>query len=896
MGVSFEKFFSGSITRNLVLVAASGILPVLLVILASGIALREAKLADTEAEAWRMVESIAEQQNNITLASRQLLVTLSLIPDVRQRNVEACNAIFRELVRHNPVHANITLLDVQGKVLASALPFSAVSFADQKHVRDAMATKRFSAGDYLLGRVSAVPILAFALPVLDPDGQLIAILTTSLNLERYYALFEQSSLPQGSILAIMDRNGRRLLYHPPDPATPVGEKINPLVWEIYASQAAGIDTHKGMDGVRRIYAFKNLGLEPQTPPYCTIAVAIPEAQALAAADAVTSRHLVWLGFAALFACSLAWVIGRKGIVNRLSRLAAVASELGRGNLTARTGLQEVSGTLGTVSKAFDAMAAAIQIREMERDKSQAALMESDRRYQATLTAVNDGIWDWHVPTGEAYFSPLYFGLLGYDDQEFAPSYTTWRALVHPEDIAGVEQALHQAIESGQGFRIDLRMRTRDGGWQWVQTRGKATENDAAGRALRMVGTLSDVTDRKQAEEALKTAKQQAESANRVKSEFLANMSHEIRTPLNGILGMLQLMRTTVLDDEQKEYLLAAIKSSNRLTRLLSDILDLSRIESGKMALTEEEFALAGQREAVLDLFALEAKEKRVDLDFSIDDRVPPRLIGDKTRLQQVFFNLVGNALKFTDRGSVRVEVTPLGLQNGLFRLLIVVGDTGIGIDDDLLRVIFEPFTQAEGSCTRRFQGAGLGLSIVRKLLAMMGGELAIDSTIGVGTTMYCSLPFKLPGPSLPRPEQPEQQAAPAGDERALRLLFAEDDAVNLMAGKRLLEKSGHTVGTAVDGQEVLARLADQEFDLILMDVQMPRLDGVAATRAIREGQAGQDKAGIPIIAMTAYAMAGDKEKFFAAGMDGYVSKPVDMAELQAVIGHVMAKKTAARQG
>ena len=381
------------------------------------------------------------------------------------------------------------------------------------------------------------------------------------------------------------------------------------------------------------------------------------------------------------------------------------------------------------------------------------------------------------------------------------------------------------------------------------------------------------------------------AASVAKSAFLANMSHEIRTPLNGIMGMLQLLEPLSLTDEQKKYIGMALVSGQRLTALLSDILDISRIEAGKLVLTPAPFDLFELRASVETLFSIPAREKGISLDVELDERLPRRLIGDELRLRQILFNLVGNSIKFTAAGSVRVQFWKLPhTREGECRVLCCVEDSGEGIRDDALPVIFEPFVQGEGSYVRRHQGAGLGLAIVARLVHMMGGSLAIDSS-GTGTTVCLSLPLGVADQDAGDDAAPTR-AADRQKVRKLRILLAEDDAVNMLAASRILEKAGHAVARATDGGQVLALLREKDFDLILMDIQMPVMDGLQTTAAIRADGTLGHRSRIPVVAMTAYAMTGDAEKFLAAGMDAYVSKPLDARTLCEVVGDVVSRKNA----
>ncbi|MHC1712512.1 MAG: ATP-binding protein [Solidesulfovibrio sp.] len=440
--------------------------------------------------------------------------------------------------------------------------------------------------------------------------------------------------------------------------------------------------------------------------------------------------------------------------------------------------------------------------------------------------------------------------------------------------------------SGEEVVFERMIRKPDGEVLFCEVR---LVNFPSSEAKMIRSSWINITERKQTEEALRSAIVKAEAANKAKSEFLANMSHEIRTPLNGILGMLQLLQTTSTNSQQSEYLLAAIKSSNRLTLLLSDLLDLSRMESHKVDIRADCFAVAEMLQSVQELFAMTARDKGLFLEFVVDEHLPLHLVGDETRVRQVLFNIVGNAVKFTKEGGVTLEMSLMPQAGeGKVRVLCTVSDSGIGIPESRIGEIFDPFTQVDGSYVRAQQGAGLGLSIVHRVVDLMGGSLCIDSEDGVGTTVYIGFVFGAKPPDHDSDVGQEDCFVGVGARR-YRILLVEDEKLNCFAACHLLGALGHVVTTANDGLDALEKLSANQYDVILMDIQMPVMDGVAATRAIRASTEFGEKADIPIVAITAYAMPGDREKFLAAGMDDYVAKPFVAHTLKQALERVMAK-------
>ena len=696
-------------------------------------------------------------------------------------------------------------------------------------------------------------------------------------------------------------------------------------------------------------------------------------------------------------------------------------------LAAAAGVEE-SSALGVDGEAASLEGVAALITRVVRERGLA-----EERLKLVMEANEDGLWDWDIGRGQIYFSPRWKSMIGYAPQELQDSVEIWRELMHPDDREGVERRLLDHCSGATpDYEVEFRLRRKDGQWQWILSRGKVVERDEAGRPLRMLGTHRDIAERKRWEVELLGAKEAAEAANRAKSDFVANMSHEIRTPMNGIIGMTELVLDTPLDAEQKEYLRTVKSSADALLTIINDILDFSKIEAGRLDIEDIDFPLAATIGETVKALALRAHQKGLELVYTIAPDVPLVVRGDPGRVGQVLMNLLGNAIKFTRAGEVEVGCRVESREGEGLLLRCHVRDTGIGIPPEKHKEIFEAFSQADNSTTRRFGGTGLGLAICSRLVQLMDGRIWVESEPGLGSTFIFTLRVGVSQKVLRQPRRPDVDLArlailvvddnaaaraglcaslrswgatpteAAGGEQALDLLQAargmgrpfdivlldagmpppdgfavaaalqeggaqservimllsthaqrldsqrcrdlginvrlvkpcspsdlldglmlalggetqvedadpelpaeavqvrlsgpslevllvEDNPVNQLVAVRVLEKVGHRVTLANNGQEALEHYEHGRFDVVLMDVQMPVMGGFEATQSIRAREnrrrdmLGEGWRRTPIIAMTAHAMAGDRERCLASGMDDYVTKPIHAATLYAAL-------------
>lgn len=528
--------------------------------------------------------------------------------------------------------------------------------------------------------------------------------------------------------------------------------------------------------------------------------------------------------------------------------------------------------------------------QSRRSAAETALSEKEEVFRLAVEGTQDGVFDWNIKTGEVFYSDQFAAMLGYDPDEFEGTFENGMAKVHPEDQEKVQEYIDlylggQLSEYAQTFR----MQHKSGRWVWVQSKAKMIKNKQ-GEPVRLVGAHADVSASKEYELRLQEAKLKAEEANRAKSDFLAHMSHEIRTPLTTISGAAEILEQNKdgLDSKKQNLVKVLNSSATTLKDLISDVLDFSKIESGELDLEESTFDLKEAFEHIVSIMAVRATEKGLDFKFDYKDVENIRFLGDSVRLRQIIMNLVGNALKFTDEGHVHARATQESFDDAPV-LKISVEDTGIGLSEDQIGVIFERFKQADSSVSRKYGGTGLGLPISKKLAELMGGDIQVESATGKGSTFSVILPLRTSDESEEEHERDEARKNKINDKlksaisNTEKILLVEDYEGNVVVLSYILEDMGCAFDVAGTGLEALNLWKENHYDLVLMDIQMPEMDGFTATKHIRQIEEEQGLERTPIIGMTAHALVKDKDKCIEAGMDAYLPKPIVEMDFKSTI-------------
>jgi len=842
--------------------------------------------------------------------------------------------------RSNPSFLKMYVTDENWKIVASEPTTNEVgrssiglNIAGQSKIEELKATRQPVFSDVHKGPTSLVPHVGISIPIIE-NQSLRGLAYGSLKLEAINQMLQFENPEEGLLVTLLDSKGQVIVSNNSQVSSmeqfslretgeirSLGDAIFQWLPPVSAEKSI-------MKRWRGSFYVKEIAVGEEIP--WTLVIQIPTAPYIDYMETIYIKNLATMLAIALLALLVSSIVSRK-LVKPLHRLTQVTTDLPQKIHEENAPIDLPNSRIAEIyslSRNFRLMAAVLhqQFAEIQRAKetleervrqrtqeleteikqrqhAEAALREREQRYDLAVSGTNDGVWDWDLRTNEVYYSPIWMKILGYEDNPLPHQLPTWSDNVHPEDL---ERAIRDITAHLEGktplYENTHRTKHRDGNYIWTAAKAKCIR-DEKGVAYRLVGTITDITNKKQAEEELKAAKEAAEVANQAKSDFLATMSHEIRTPMNAVIGMTGLLLDTELTNQQREFAEIIRSSGDALLAIINDILDFSKIESGKLDLEEQAFNLRHCIEESIDLLAPRAAGKGVELAYLMSPEIPETVVGDITRLRQVLVNLVSNAVKFTAKGEVVVSVeccpvgetgkmlsssSPLGKGGGggiasNYEFLFAVKDTGIGIPQNRMERLFLAFSQVDTSTTRQYGGTGLGLAIAKRLTEMMGGTMWVESEVGKGSTFFFTIVAGAV-PSSPLWNRPVAENMLASK----RLLIVDDNPTNRQVLNLQTQAFGMTSVEAESGEEALLILRGEEpFDLAILDMQMPEMDGITLAAEVRKLPGGED---LPLVMLSSMGHFDRPDSSWRSLFVACLNKPIKQSQLYNLLVGIFDEK------
>lgn len=755
-----------------------------------------------------------------------------------------------------------------------------LDFSDRPYFKQLAQTGQPVISDVFTGRGGTFqPIFTLSSPVMI-DNQLSHFALGAINLQRLQENLNIHAEKTSLVITILDSVGNIVISS--DRSRIPLEKLAEFQGNNLKTELPGIFLHvpgaktniSNMQIWKNGYYFSNVAI---TGTQWKLQIEYPLAPMQAQLYASAISGLAAVALLLLPMIFIAFVLSKR-LISPLQSLADISADLpnrienNEPISWPKTNIAEVEMLLTNFQKASQALGSRIG--------------GLNNRLSLATDAAEIGVWDYYLLENKLIWDKWMYLLFGIPEDDFTGGFEAWQSVLHPDDKERNEELFKQALKGEKNFDTEFRIIWPSGEIRHIKAKGQV-KCDENGNPVRMIGINYDITERKLALEELRKAVNKAEVANEAKSEFLANMSHEIRTPMNGVLGMINLLINTPLNPLQNKFAITVKSSAESLLNIINDILDFSKVEAGKLELEPLDFDFNTLIEEFITTVSLSAHEKGLRLICPVNHDQHLWINADAGRIRQILMNLVGNAIKFTEHGDITIVYSQQTLTASRTRLSIEISDTGIGLSEEEQNNLFERFSQADGSTTRSYGGTGLGLAISKQLVELMDGEIGVNSTLGKGSSFW----FTLDLANTLAPKQGIDETGMAAKieskiegskkvslEHPLmkgKILVVEDNATNQLVAQLQLESLGMQVVLVANGREAIHVLQQQPFDLVLMDCQMPVMDGFEASRLIRDTQSTVLDRAIPIIAMTANAITGDREKCIAAGMNDYISKPVE---------------------